>query len=94
MSLKTKLKDWWRDQWTPIGEEPVEPEIEHIGFNDVPIVEQIHEDTGITVNPKGRIRKTSVKKYEPEEHRHGGRVVRVMPRDLRHMKELSEKTDD
>lgn len=43
---------------------------------------------------QGGVIKTQQKQFNMDEKRHGGRVVKAMPKQLRHMKELSEKTDD
>lgn len=43
---------------------------------------------------QGRVVKAQTKQFNMDETRHGGRVVKAMPKQLRHMKELSEKTDD
>lgn len=43
---------------------------------------------------RGGVRKTKHKQFSMDESHTGGRVVKTMPRSLRHMKELAEKTDD
>ena len=43
---------------------------------------------------RGGMHKTKHKQFSMDTTRLGGRVVKTMPRNLRHMKELSEKTDD
>lgn len=43
---------------------------------------------------QGGVRKAVPKQFNMDEKRTGGRVVKAMPKQLRHMKELSEKTDD
>lgn len=47
-----------------------------------------------TVISHSGIHKTKHKQFSMDMTRLGGRVVKTMPRNLRHMKELSEKTDD
>ncbi len=42
----------------------------------------------------GGVVKVKPKQFVLDEQRKGGRVVKTMPPQLRHMKELSEKTDD
>lgn len=37
---------------------------------------------------------TKPKQFIPDEHRTGGRIVKTMPAQLRHMKEIADKTDD
>lgn len=38
--------------------------------------------------------KAKPKQFILDEPRHGGRIVKTMPANLRHMKELADKTDD
>lgn len=44
--------------------------------------------------PKTGIVKAKAKQFILDEPRHGGRIVKTMPANLRHMKELADKTDD
>ena len=42
----------------------------------------------------GGVRKQKHKQFSMDEPKGGGRVVKVMPRKLRQMKDLAEKTDE
>lgn len=44
--------------------------------------------------PKTGIVKAKPKQFIMDEPRKGGRIVKTMPANLRHMKELADKTDD
>lgn len=44
--------------------------------------------------PRGGMHKTKHKQFTMDTDFHGGRIVKTMPRNLRQMKELSEKIDD
>lgn len=83
MSLLAKLKYWW-------GDTPVPPE------QDLPdnVITEVIEASDEPLQPSGGVRKLKHKLYTPDEHRHGGRVVKLMPKPLRHIKELQEHTDD
>lgn len=67
-----------------------EPEIEVIPVN----AEITAVNTTETPEPRGGIRKTRPVEFSPDVTRRGGRIVRTMPRTLRQMKDVSEKTDD
>jgi hypothetical protein len=43
--------------------------------------------------PQGGVRKVKHKQWSLDQGT-GGRIVKTMPRNLRHMKEISEKTDE
>jgi hypothetical protein len=72
----------------------------------VPVDEDVKVNSSIEVGPMkgvedltpsrpGGIRKAKAPSWNPDQTRHGGRVVRHMPRDLQKMKEKQEgKTGD
>jgi hypothetical protein len=42
----------------------------------------------------GGVQKTRSAEYTPNNHRHGGRIVKVMPRQLKQIKEAQERVED
>lgn len=42
----------------------------------------------------GGVHKTRSAEYTPNNHRHGGRIVKVMPRQLKQIKEAQERAPD
>lgn len=85
MSLRARLRDFWYDQWDI--ERPEEVWVAPVAHEPIEMPTVLHQ-------PKGKVVKTQAKQYSIDQPRHGGRMVKTMPKNLRHLKELSEKTDD
>lgn len=78
MSLLQKLKDWYYDTPPTIDDELEEAEATSA---TEPVVH-------------GGIVKTERPVFTPVTQRHGGRMVKTMPRQLRAIKEAQERVED
>lgn len=85
MKLLQRLK-WW-------GKPETHQALEDV-LHDASHTVVVEAEPELVIRRPGGVRKTKHKQYVLDDHPHGGRVVKTMPRQLRHMKELAEKTDD
>jgi hypothetical protein len=57
-----------------------------------PVAAPPSEPPALAIEPKGHVVTTTKKvEYDPTAHRHGGRIVKAMPRELKKIKEAQEK---
>lgn len=94
MNKLQRLKAWWYKPVEHDADVVPHDDIEPEEFKDLPIFSTDVEVVKLTEQPKGRVIATTHTAYQAGATRTGGRVVKIMPRQLKQMKQAQEKVED